>query len=246
MRFEAPPRSGNQPLRAIFLIVLLVVVMTDVPGAGPLQPQGVPMSIIDTWKLKLPSIYLFLPSELINHVGGVVVAWGVFEQVFSDFLDVMMAETGNSYKGLRFLSFEQKCGIFRLEMAKCFFGNSDLLARLSQLLDDSLPLQVKRNVLVHGQISLKIDHDVTSIVAKGEHKKREVVEVFTKDAIDDLYYEIIHAAGRMAQVRSPDRAPFVPPLALPDISRLQDVLSRNPHPHSTISMIAHPPPPSPG
>jgi hypothetical protein len=199
--------------------------------------QDIPLTIIDTWKVKLPSVYIALPAEFLNHVGGVVIAWGMFEQAFVDFLAAMIAETGNAHKGWQFFSFERKRGIFEAEMALCFSKSHDVLARLSKLMKDTIPLQIKRNVLVHGQITLKIDGMEPSLIARGTHKRQEVIETFTKDGIDDLYYEIIHVAGRMNQLLFPTAGPVFPPLSLPEMSILQSVLAKNPTPQSKLSMI---------
>jgi hypothetical protein len=199
--------------------------------------DGISLTIIDTWKVKLPSVYIALPPEFINHVGGVVIAWGLFEKAFEDFLTAMIAETGNIYKGWQFFSLEQKRGIFEDEMTQCFSTCTDILFRLSTLMADTKSLQAKRNVLVHGQIALKIDGMVPSLIAT-RNKGQEATETFTKDGIDDLYYQIIYAAGRMNQFLFPEDVPFLPPLSLPDKSRLLTVLSKNPTPRSKPSMIS--------
>jgi hypothetical protein len=206
-------------------------------------PEGISLAIIDTWKLKLPSVYIALPPEFLNHVGGIVIAWGMFEKSFEDFLSAMIAESGNVYKGWQFFSFEQKRGIFD-ETKLCFSQCPVILASLSALMEDTKPQQIKRNVLVHGTIVLKIEAAIPSLMATGRHKGQEVTETFTKDSIDDLYYEIIHAAGRMHQFVNPDLNPFVPPLPSPEISILQAVLSKSPNARSRASMISRPAPPS--
>src|SRR5258708_4667818 len=184
--------------------------MSDVPDPEKAIPEGIPLTIIDTWKLKLPSVYIALPSEFLNHVGGIVIAWGMFEKSFEDLLAAMIAESGNVYKGWQFFSFEQKRGIFELEAKLCFSQCPVILASLFALMEDTKPLQIKRNVLVHGTIVLKIEAAIPLLMATGRHKGQEVTETFTKDSIDDLYYEILHAAGRMHQFVNPDLSPFVP------------------------------------
>jgi hypothetical protein len=201
--------------------------------------EGISLTVIDTWKVKLPSVYIALPQEFINHVGGVVIAWGLFEKAFEDFLTAMIAETGNTYGGWQFFSLEQKRGIFEREMKQCFSACTDILFRLSTLMADTKPLQVKRNALVHGQIVLKIDSMVPSLIVTSRKKGQETAETFTKDGIDDLYYQIIHAAGRMNLFLFPEDVQFLPPLSLSDRSRLLTVLSRNPTPRSKLSMISH-------
>jgi hypothetical protein len=218
--------------------------MADVPDPEKTIPEGISLTIIDAWKLKLPSVYIALPAEFLNHVGGIVIAWGMFEKSFEDLLAAMIAESGNAYKGWQFFSFEQKRGIFELETKLCFSKCPVILASVSALMEDTKPLQIKRNVLVHGAIVLKIEAAIPSLVATGRHKGQEVIESFTKDSIDDLYYEILHAAGRMHQFVNPDLSPFVPPLPLPEISILQAALSKSPNARSRASMISRPPPPS--
>jgi hypothetical protein len=209
-----------------------------------IPPSGYSLSIIDTWKLKLPSVYLALPAEFINHVGGIVIAWGMFDKAFEDFLTAILAHTGSIYKGWQFFSFEQRRGIFETEFPLCFSNAPTVMTLLSALIADSYPLQIKRNVLVHGSITLQINPERPLLIAIGEHKKQPVTETFTTDQIDDLYYAILHLAGRMAQFVRPEMVGFVPPLPSHEISLLQDVLSKNPTPRSIVSMISGLPRPS--
>jgi len=214
-------------------------------SGAPEEPKGFSFSIIDTWKLKLPSVYLALPPEFINHVGGVVIAWGMFDKAFEDFLTAVLAHTGNAYKGWQFFSFEQRRGIFETELPLCFAEAPTIMALLKDLIADSYPLQIKRNVLVHGTITLQINPERPLLIATGKYKKQEITETFTSDQIDDFYYAIIHLAGRMAQFVRPDAVGFVPPLPSTEISLLQAVLSKNPTPQSKLSMISARPRPSP-
>jgi len=213
--------------------------MSDAPDG----PKDVSLSIIDTWKVKLPSAYLALPPEFINHVGGIVIAWGMFEKALEDLLTAMLIETGATYKGWQYFSFEQKRGIFETEKPKCFENCPELLTRLTAIFVDAANGQIKRNVLVHGVITLHLDKGVASLVAKGEYKKRQIEERFTTDQINDLYYEVLHIAGRMMQFVRSESVEFVPPLPSLERSRLQDVLSKNPAPRSILTMISHLPRP---
>jgi len=215
--------------------------MSETPKDVP-KSAGVGFTIVDIQKVKLPSVYIMLPPELINEVGGIVVAWGMFEQSFIDMLGAMIAENGSVYKApWKFYSFDQRRLMFKAEAEKCFAQNPAILARLLEIMDYSQPLQIKRNTLVHGKLTLRVGGpEGPAIIAKGEHKKREVVETLTKDEINDLYYEIIHAAGLMAQFAMGGIIPFSPPLSSPDILRLRAVLSKSPTPPTKTSMISHP------
>ena len=163
--------------------------MPETPKGGA-KPADVGFTIIDTHKVKLPSVYIMLPPEIIGELGGIVVAWGLFEQSFMDFLGAVIAENGTTHKRpWKFFPFDKRREMFEAEAAKCFASEPDILSRLTLLMDQTKPLQIKRNLLVHGSFVLRIDAD-PAIIVKGEHKKQEVTETFTRGGVNDLYYEI--------------------------------------------------------
>jgi len=212
----------------------------SIPPEQPLAEEVV-LTVIDLWKLRTPSIYIPLPPELISHVGGVVIAWGMFEKALEFFLTAVLHETAKTYKGWQRFSLTQRCEILRTEAAVCFADCADLLGRLFAFMDDIEPLQIKRNALVHGTLSLQLIP--VALIATYQHQGQPIQITLTKDQIDDLYYELIYLAGRMNQFSDPATVSFEPPLSSPDKSRLLDVLSRNPLPPSNPSMIARPPAP---
>jgi|SRR5450631_3926644 len=197
--------------------------MTDAP---PEEPKGVSFSIIDTWKLKLPSVYLALPPDFINNVGGIVIAWGMFEKAFEDLLASMLLQTGNANKGWQNFSFEQKRGMFLAELPLCFEQEPELIGRLTALVAETHALQIKRNVLVHGQLTVRLASGLAELIAQGVFKKQPIIETFTTETINDFYYDVLHLAGRMVEFARPDAAEYVPPLPSQEISLLQAVLSK--------------------
>lgn len=209
--------------------------MTETP-----KSLEIPMSVIDTWKLKRPSVYILLPPDLISLVGHITLAWGMFEKALNHFLAAVLATNATTIKGKwERYSLDQRCGMLRDESAICFSATPDLLARLISILDDVEPMQIRRNALVHGRITLSINAEA-AIAAEYEHRNQAINLTFTKVQLDDLYYEVIHLAGRMAQFTYPHFAPFVPPPSSQDISRLQVVLSNSPTTPPIPSMIVDP------
>jgi hypothetical protein len=146
--------------------------MTDAP---PEEPKGVSFSIIDTWKLKLPSVYLALPPDFINNVGGIVIAWGMFEKAFEDLLASMLLQTGNANKGWQNFSFEQKRGMFLAELPLCFEQEPELIGRLTALVAETHALQIKRNVharSTYGKACKRISRiDCPGCIQKAAHHR---------------------------------------------------------------------------
>lgn len=170
-----------------------------------------------------------------------MIAWGIFDSAFVGLLTAMLRHAGTEagYKGWEHFSFDRRLALFNDELSACFSHAPDLMARLTALSADSEPLQIKRNVLVHGQIALQIGpHEEPRLTAVGRHRGRQIIETFSTDQIDDLYYEIIHLAGRMVGFIWPDRVAWEPPLPSQDKSALLDVLSKNPNLPSTVSTVS--------
>lgn len=199
--------------------------------------KSVHFPIIDTWKIKSPSVYIALPPDLINHVGYVTLGWGIFEKALNRLLFGVLATNAVTVKhNWQRFGLDQRCALLRDEAPVCFAENPDLLGRLMAVMDDIEPLQLQRNALVHGQITLMLSLE-PAITADYEHRNKLVKLTLTEDQINTLYYEVIHLAGRMAQFAYPQMTPFAPPLSSQDMSRLQDVLSNSPPPQSIPSMF---------
>lgn len=198
---------------------------------------SIALTIIDRQKLRLPSVYVALPPEFVSNLGGVIIAWGMFEQSFKSFLEAMIRKTGSIFSGWEYSSFERQHRIFNQELRTCFDGYPNIVEGLSRILDESLPLQIKRNVLTHGKLEINFNNAQPQIIARGRHKKLDFVDVFTTDSIDNFYYELIHLAGRMRMFVSPMGLSFSPPLSSEEISALKDFLIKNLHSHSIQSMI---------
>src|SRR5262249_13845532 len=143
----------------------------------------IPLTIIDLWKLKLPSVYIMLPPEFVGQLGAITIAWGQFDKAFNTLIDVMRVYTGNIYKGLKFFNLEQRVGIFEKEAAHCFSDSTEILQHISKLIEDIKALQIARNALVHGRITLRIDDEGPALIVKHEYKNQSFDQTFNMDAI---------------------------------------------------------------
>jgi hypothetical protein len=184
------------------------------------------LNIIDLKKTRLPSLYLALPPQFINHVGSIVIAWGMFENSFQEFLGAMIAANGARHPGWQYFKFEQKHDIFGQEVARSFSENAGVRDGLARILQDSLPLQIRRNLLAHGRIQLVVSNAGPGLVARGRYKKQDLVETFTTETISDLYYDTLHLGGRMREFVSPAGQSF-PTFSSNDRSSLLAFLEKN-------------------
>ena len=199
-------------------------------------------------KLRRPSTFVTLPPEFLSYLGQIAVLWGMFETSFEELLEALLKANVYDEKRWQGFSFEQKVELFKRELKKLFWCYPRISLYISQIINDAKSLQAKRNLLLHGNliIEIKTKDDVyqppdIAIVAVGRRKKQKIVERFTLEVIENLFFDLCHLGGRMAEFAHPSEK-FVPHVAWQDRCFLLDFLKNN-HPAHTNP---HMPPPPPG
>ena len=199
-------------------------------------PTGIATNIIDTWKAKYPSVIMLLPVAFFPAIGHIVTSWGFFETLFENFLMALLKANGTTNKDWRSLPFRKRRKLFADEARKAFDGFPAITRYLESILDDSVPIQQKRNLVAHGRLSAQIspiESDV-KLICIGFRKGQEVRGDFNREDLDDLHYAIVHMAGRL------HCAPDAPEFSSSDKSKLLDFLTSN---HPTYPNPCMPPPP---
>lgn len=201
------------------------------------QPStvGIATNIVDTWKLKHPSAMIMLPEAFFPAIGHVVTSWGFFESLFENFLAALVMANGTAKENWRSESFPKRRKLFAAEARRAFEGFPAIIGYLESILNDSIPIQQKRNLVTHGRLSAQISsvESQVKLICVGFHKGQERREDFNREELDDLHYEIVHLAGRL------HCAPEAPLFSSSDKSKLLDFLKSY---HPTFPNPVMPPP----
>jgi len=209
--------------------------MSDQPVA---PPWSFSTDIIDTWKMKAPFTTLTLPPQFLPAIGRVATGWGFFETIFENLLIAFQKAHGVTDENWRGLNFRRRRTLFRERMNQVLTACPTAIRHLESVLDDIEPLYRKRNLAVHGRMSMHVrtfTHDgkpsgEVKLVCEGRYRGVEIREDFTLDELDDLYYEIGHLNGRLNAVGMGDLG--LPPSS-PETRTLRAFLSSN---HPTYPM----------
>jgi len=103
---------------------------------------------------------------------------------------------------------------------------------LQSILTDAIDLQKRRNLLLHGHLTLRaytkwIEGEPTAkptIVATSQKKGNIISEEFDVGAVENLYYALANLSGRINRFAHPIRYDQFPHFSLQDISFLQEFL----------------------
>jgi hypothetical protein len=188
---------------------------------------------IDSSKVKSPSLVMMaVPPEFFTTIGLVTTSWGQFETLFDSFL-MALAKANALDDAWRNLNFRKRRKLFRDEMAKVFATAPDIISYIEAILDDTISIYVRRNLVVHGHLTVEVSTKTIAgnatgtirLLCVGRYRGREIQRSLTWDELDDLFYEIAHLNGRLNVISTAQ----VPSLSSSDRSLLQAFLSNN-HP----------------
>ena len=151
---------------------------------------AIAINLAKSW---IPMAYPLLPPEFIPFLAQIAIIWGMFENGFEEILATMFVANGQEAKGWQFFSFEQKQKLFKKEMKQIFWPYHPMIyLHLKLMLDDALRLQIRRNLLLHGKITIEVagtdivsdDRLRVSLIATGRRKKQTLTEKFNIDRIE--------------------------------------------------------------
>jgi hypothetical protein len=194
------------------------------------KPFEIPTIILDTWKLRNPSVVLLIPAIFPAEIGKITFAWSYFETAFEGALEALAAANGVSDDKWRGFNFRRRRTLFR-ELLNSTFGDCVEVVRFGEsIARDSEPLYLKRNLVVHGKLQVDFINDggvqSVKLACTGRQNRRTVREAYTADELDDLFYEIAHLMGRLNQLLTAD---IGLPATAPEALKLQAFLQAN-HP----------------
>lgn len=201
--------------------------------------------LFDENQLKTPFMTTVVPDDLLPLIGHVTVIWGFYEDLFDEFLMMMIHENGKEPgHGWKTRHYKARKALFKKQAKICFGHSASVIDYISKMLTDSLPLHRERNIVTHGRIAgIPQDYGDDIIEATGFVKKKPVTIVLNQEKLVRLFHGLGHLAGRMQYLHDPrddeedDPAPLEPPARLV----LRDFWSRNRQTLANLNKLAHPP-----
>ncbi len=121
-------------------------------------------------------------------------------------LSSLLRANGVSLPNWEILPFKKRRKLVSKESSKLFGLNNPIHKYLTSILCDSHDLHISRNLLVHGNVTLKmqtgaiVDNKVTgkiSYVVQGAYKKQIILREFSDNDAGDVFYSIAHLSGRL-------------------------------------------------
>jgi len=159
----------------------------------------------DTDLMKIgPSYQLPILKSWMPHLAQIALLWVVFELTRDKFLKKMFAVSGTTPpKGWRGRKGEKRHNLLLQQVDLIFDENSEVRTYLHELVEDAIIIQTKRNVILHGEVSLAIDPVAKLIVQ--DYRKDGSFEVFEFDgaALKELFYDISLLVGRFSRITPP-------------------------------------------
>lgn len=184
--------------------------------SDPVQPNAIPLTIIDTYKIKQPFLIPLLPEVFQPLIGRILISWSVFEVMFDDFLGVLK-DANNTTLTVSGSSFRKRKQRFRQEMLVAFAEMPDVIRYCNNILEDSESPYMKRNLVAHGRLetSFRTIDDNGSLRSeirlhcRGQYRGKEIIREFSSDELDDVFYELGHLSGRLNAIKSSAKFPDI-------------------------------------
>lgn len=193
--------------------------MPDVPVGGPeCTYETLPIDSAIAVKGHYCQVPIF--TEWLPYLGQIVFLWGMFEGKWNAFLEAMFASTDIIPEtGWRKRKGKKRIHLFTEQVNKTFPKESAISIYMHELVRDSVLIQDKRNLLLHGVVSLMMGPDphmiVDGLLPDGHPDRHEYREIDIKK----LFYEISHLVGRFTPLFHPESKG--PPLSSQDKLLLQ-------------------------
>jgi hypothetical protein len=195
------------------------------PSVGFITPT------INLLKARNPTWIAPVATEFLPFLGYIAIAWSFFEDAIERFLGALQ-EANHSTERWRGLSFDNKKKVFKTEIDRHFKCHPWIAIHFHEILKYAITLQKKRNLILHGHITLKlytkwIEGEPTAkpvIVATSQKRGNVISEEFDVDSLENLYYELAHLGGLINRFAHPIRWDQFLHFSLQDISFLQEFL----------------------
>lgn len=142
---------------------------------------------------------VFISRDTAAMVGSIAVQWGHAENLISDLIAYMVADTDFEERFKRRRGFKDRAAIARQVLPTIVFGREDDHARseLPRLLGIAATLNWQRNIVVHGRYSFRFPpfSSIAIPTARGIHNGREVAIELSDDNLQKLWHDLCHLGG---------------------------------------------------
>lgn len=160
--------------------------------------------ILDEKQMKYPFWTTVVPDDFLPFLGHVMVLWGCYEDMFDEYLEVMIKASGKEPgHGWKTRPYKARKTQFKKQAKLCFKDSEPIQKYIGKMLTDSLPIHRERNLLTHGKVWAKDRDYGEDIFATGFIKKQEVTIPVTQAALTRLFHGLAHLAGRVQFLQDP-------------------------------------------
>ncbi len=160
---------------------------------------------VNEMKQILPSSRPPIPWEFYPIIGQITAVWGSFEVRLDLVIGWLIKETGKTLNHdptrLNFRKRKELCK----DLILLRFGASPAIPKfLTDVLSDAADLHWRRNLIVHGAISMVCEFVNVApprlrfmLRAEGRHNGKNLSQDYSFDNLENLYYKIAHLHGRL-------------------------------------------------
>jgi hypothetical protein len=169
-----------------------------------------------------------VPPSYLPIIGNIAILWGTFDLELTEWLDALIPWCKANADELNLRGVSGRRREFTRLTKRAFADCPKVLGFLTRVVEQSFDPEVKRNTLLHGNLSFVADGSTGKICihARGEHKRRPVEFNFHEEALHELHYTIADLAGRLGALKW-CQEPVLDAIGLPshEKQKLRDVLS---------------------
>ena len=178
---------------------------------------------VDPRKLRAPSSFPPFPDVFYPAIGAIVLGWSAFKNNHDGLLYALCRYNGTPADAIP-RGFERRRKLFKSEVRKAFPQRDNILSHFLSCLGEAKILCRKRNILIHGDLSLKVTITpeippkksglLGVLSTEGFTGEERYEESFSIADLETLYYDIIHLSGKI-------REPYHKHSTIPGISLLE-------------------------
>ncbi|WP_152528060.1 hypothetical protein [Sphingobium lactosutens] len=187
---------------------------------------NVPVPMVELAYLKSPFKSITLPPPFIEPVGNLILAWGMIEECVNNLIERLQKTTDlNVNERWKRENYSKRAQILRKALNKYLSLYPKSKSYLVDMMNVTSPINWKRNLLVHGQVSIGVmlkpdgNHYHYCGVA-GVHNGKAVALKLSIHDIKVMYYDLGHVAAKFSDLsQGCDHAATILPSR--DIRKLQ-------------------------
>ena len=161
--------------------------------------------VFDDKLLKYPFMLTVVPDDYLPFIGHVTVLWGFYEDLFDEFLEIMVKQGGKEPgPGWKMRNYKARKTLFKKQAKSASRTTNPSLSISKRCFANWLFLQRERNILTHGRIAgIPQEYGDDIIQATGFIKKKPITLVVNQKTLIQLFHGLGHLANRMQYLHDP-------------------------------------------